>query len=175
MERRPRTATTRRITRQLISKIPGFRTISRRLCPPGQIMRKGYTPARKSNTDHRGYNRIVRKHVRATCVKNTSKHAKKQKVEVGPLKQGELSKYGYSLRESEPERRYALGKAMHDYTPLVIYHKLDQLAKIFVKLIPRASKIYKQDGNWIYKSYLSGKKGSAKSTRRRARNTYKDY
>jgi len=53
--------TARRKTRNILEKVPSFKSISRKYCPPGQILRKAYT---------RRYTTAVRK--RGFTVKKTS-------------------------------------------------------------------------------------------------------
>jgi hypothetical protein len=88
--------------------------------------------------------------INARCVKNTgSKHSAKQQI--GPLKKGELAKYGYSFRAAESTRHSALKKAVEEYTALVVYHKLDAVAKLTEHTVPNAAKVFAADREWVHK------------------------
>jgi hypothetical protein len=167
--KRPRTATTRRITRQIIAKIPGFRTISRKSCPPGKILRKGYMRHYSTAVRRRGF--TVKKdtgqiyrihpsnkdmHVEATCVTDPNpgkKHTVKKQI--GPLKKGELAMYGYSFRGKETDRHIALVKAIHEYTALGVFHKLDAVAKLTHRTLPKASSVFAKDREWVRTKFVS--------------------
>ena len=163
-----RTATTRRITRQLISKIPTFRTISRKICPPGEILRKGYTRHYSTAVRKRGI--TVRKatgqvyrihptqkdvHVSARCIKDPGSAGRSKTSRlVGPLREGELAKYGYSFRRPETERHIALVKAIHEYSALSLYRKLDAIAKLMNRTLPKASAVFAKDRDWVRSKFM---------------------
>ena len=139
--------------------LPGIRTLSRKVCPPGMIERKEY--ARKYSTAilKKGYTtkkgkRIPSKHsltyVGPKCVKDLGLPGK-GKESIGPLRKGELHKYGYTMAESEEKRHEALRKAVKEYGVLGVYRKLDAVAKLTVRTIPDASKIYSKDRDWVKK------------------------
>ena len=77
----------------------------------------------------------------------------------GPLRHGNLTKYGYSTTNSVTRRRTALSKAEKKYGPLKLYHKLDAVAKLSVKRAPRASKVFRADRQWVL-SHLTRKRRS---------------
>lgn len=154
--------TAKRETRKLIAKIPSIRSITRRSCPPGQILRKGYTRHYSTAVKARGF--TVKKatgtvyrvkptdkntHVEARCIKNTGLPGKGPNKGIGPLRKGELAKHGYSFRETRERRRLALHKAILEYTANGVFHKLDAVAKLTVRTIPAASRIYAADRNWV--------------------------
>jgi len=163
-----RTATTRRITRQIISKIPTFRSISRKICPPGQVLRKGYTRHYSTAVRKRGI--TVRKttgqvyrihptqknvHVAARCIKDPGPANRPRTSRlIGPLREGELAKYGYSFRRSEAERHVALVKAIHEYSALSVYHKLDAIAKLTGRTLPNASAVFAKDREWVRSKFV---------------------
>lgn len=162
------TATTRRITRQIISKIPTFRTISRKICPPGQILRKGYTRHYSTAVRKRGI--TVRKasgqvyrihpsqkdvHVEAKCIKDPGPAGRSRTSRlIGPLREGELAKYGYSFRRPETERHVALVKAIHEYSALSVYRKLDAITKLTSKTLPNASAVFRKDREWVHSKFM---------------------
>jgi hypothetical protein len=154
------TKKTRRL-KSLKKLLPSIKSLSRKACPPGMIERKEY--ARKYSTAilQKGYTtkkgkRYPRKHslsyVGSKCIKNTGLPGKR-KQSIGPLRKGELSKYGYSMMETEEKRHTALKKAVEEYGALGVYRKLDAVAKLTARTIPNASKIYEKDKNWIEKKY----------------------
>ena len=160
-------ATIRRNVRQMIQQIPSFRSISRKNCPPGQILRKAYTRRYSTAVRARGF--TVKKssgvayrvkpeaknmHIEARCVKNTGLPGKGPRSGrgFGPLKKGELAKYGYSFRASESQRHAALKKAVSEYTALGVYRKLDAIAKLTMRTVPNAAKVFAADRDWVRKA-----------------------
>ena len=157
--------TSKRVTRKLVSKLPSIRSITRRNCPPGQILRRGYVRRYSTAVKRRGIT-VKRKngsmyhvkpteknmHVEARCIKNTGLPGKGpvgKSTGIGPLKKGELAKHGYSFRESREKRRIALHAAILEYTAKAVYHKLDAIAKLTLRTIPAASKVYAEDRDWV--------------------------
>ena len=151
----------RRLTAAKEKLLPSIRSLSRRACPPGMIERKEY--ARKYSTaiikqgfSTRKGKRFPHKKsltlVNSKCVKDVGLPGK-GKQSIGPLRKGELSKHGYSMRETEENRHKALRKAIQEYGPLGVYRKLDAVAKLTERTIPEASKIYSKDRNWVKESF----------------------
>jgi hypothetical protein len=162
-DKKPGTATVRRKTRQLISKIPGVRTLTRKNCPPGQVLRKGYTRHYSTAVRRRGFTvrkstgRAYRIHpsnrntyVEPRCSRNTAGSTRSSKLH-GPVREGELAKHGYSFRESDSRRQAALLKAVREYTALGVYKKLRAVAVITRKKLPRAHAVFMKDMLWISK------------------------
>ncbi len=160
----PGGATVRRMTRRLIAKIPSIRTASRKNCPPGQVLRKaysrhystavrakGFTVRKTSGKEYRIHPNAKNMHIEAQCVKNTRQGPKSIKKQIGPLKKGELAKYGYSFRATDSQRRAALQKAIAEYTALGVYRKLDAVAKLTAHTVPKAAKVFAADRDWIRK------------------------
>lgn len=156
--------TAKRETRKLIAKIPSIRSLTRRNCPPGQILKKGYVRKYSTAVKARGF--TVRKrtgstyrvkpgdkntYVEARCIKNTGLPGKGSAAKgIGPLRKGELAKHGYSFRETREKRRLALHRAIIEYTPTGVFRKLDAIAKLTMRTIPAASKVYAADRNWVH-------------------------
>lgn len=138
-----------------------------RKCPPGQIARKGYvrrfssgvkatgyTVKRKSGTTYKVYPKKKRTFVKSACVKDRGLKGKAAPGEqIGPLRKGELRKYGYIYRLPTDQRHSALRKAVTAYGPLSVYRKLNAVAKLAVRTAPDASKAFKADRNWIRETY----------------------
>jgi hypothetical protein len=112
------------------------------------ILKQGYT-TRKGKRYPR---KATSAYVKAACVKDVGLPGK-SKQSIRPLRKGEISKYGYSMRETEEKRHKALRKAIEEYGALGVYRKLDAVAKLTERTIPEASKIYSKDRNWIKESF----------------------
>lgn len=84
-------------------------------------------------------------HIPASCVKRKSL--------IGPLRKGDLKKYGYSYKKAGEERRGALQKAVQAYGALTTYHKLNAVAKLSENKYPAISRIFSEDRNWIHTTY----------------------
>lgn len=146
--------------------LPSIKSLSRKACPPGMIERKEY--ARKYSTAvlQKGFTRkskfgkthVIKpskqslSRVGSKCVKDIGLPGKDNKS-IGPLKKGELTKYGYSMKEDEQKRHSALKKAVDEYGAIGVYRKLDTVSKLTFRSIPQASKIYEKDKNWIKEKY----------------------
>lgn len=136
-------------------------------CPPGYILRKGYTRTFRKSIAAQGYT-VRRKGklytvrpkkqsitVKPGCIKDRGLPGKGP-VEgegIGPLRKGALIKYGYQYRLSDTMRERALKKAVKAYGALGVYHKLDAVAKLSERTAPDASKIFIRDRKWIQNNY----------------------
>ena len=127
------------------------KTTSRGNCPPGKIMRHRYTRViNKKN----GTRKLVR--VKASCVKDIGKpgNLAPGAPTIGPLKKGELSRFGYSYKNPEKLRRSALAVAIKQLGSLNLYRKLDAVAKLTTLTSPKASQIFASDRDWIRTHYV---------------------
>ena len=148
--------------------VPGIKTLSRHACPSGMIERKGYTRRYSTAVRQRGYKKHLKSgkeiminpkkqsliHVKAKCIKDKGLPGKGKPI-FGHLRKGELSKYGYTMREPEESRHKALRKAVEKYGMIGVYRKLDAVAKLTTRTIPEASKIYEKDRDWVKKTFSS--------------------
>lgn len=142
---------------------------SRKLrCPPGHIQRKGYvrkfgtsiqqkgyTVRRKSGKVYRIYPEVESVYVKPGCVKDKGlpgKLAPGQKG-FGPLKRGDLKKYGYVYKKSREARHDAIKNAIKEYGPLGVYRRLDAVAKLSKRSVPEASRIFSSDRDWVKSHY----------------------
>lgn len=138
---------------------------TRKNCPPGQIpraayvrkisstvARRGYTKRTKSGKRIRVYPQSKSVFVKSACVEDTGKAGKGAQI-IGPLRKGELSKYGYSYKLPEAQRRSALQAAVQEFGPLSTYRKLNAVAKLSALTNPNASSAFAADRNWIRKTY----------------------
>lgn len=136
-------------------------------CPPGYILRRGYTRKFKNSVRREGYT-VRRKgklftvrpkknsaYVPPQCIKDRGLPGKgvKQGEGIGALRKGELIKYGYSYRLADSKRQSALKKAMKSYGTLSVYRKLNAVSKLSVRTAPDASTIFAKDRNWVRNNY----------------------
>lgn len=112
-------------------------------CPRGAISRKSFV--RKSGVK-----------VSATCVKSKSLRSKGKKPQVylPKLKQGALTKHGYSIHESSKMRHTAIKKAMKEYTPGELVKKLNAVRVLSKNTAPENSAIYAKDIKYIEEKWL---------------------
>jgi hypothetical protein len=70
---------------------------------------------------------------------------------IGPLRQGNLSKYGYSgvAGISQEARRMALRKAVNEYGSLTVWRKLNAVYVYTRRTSPETSRAVKQDMDWV--------------------------
>lgn len=153
-------------TRRSSKLVPSIKSLSRKACPPGMIERKAYARRYSTAVLREGFKKKTRsgrtvrvkphKHgatlVESKCVKDTGLPGKSSK-KIGPLRKGELSKYGYTLKISELQRRKALKKAIDEFGALGVYRKLDAVAKLTSRSVPDASKQFEKDRDWVKETY----------------------
>ena len=146
--------------------IPSIKSLSRKACPPGMIERKAYARRYSTAVLQEGFKKKTRSGrtvrvkphrqrvtmVESKCVKDTGLPGNGTQ-RIGPLRKGELSKYGYTLKISESQRRKALKKAIDEFGALGVYRKLDAVAKLTSRTIPEASKMFEKDRDWIKETY----------------------
>lgn len=68
---------------------------------------------------------------------------------IGPLRKGQLSKYGYSYKLPGVNRRAALARAIAVDGRSTVYHRLNAVAKLTVSGAPHASAVFAADRNWV--------------------------
>lgn len=165
------------ITQRARAKLKGVGSklgLSRK-CPSGYILRAPYRRKFTSTIKKSGYNvhrgnktyRVYPKAssvlVKASCVKDKGLPGKgpKSGTGIGPLKKGELTRYGYSAHYNRDIRHQALKKAIVMYGALDVYHKLDAVAKLTLRTAPDAHKVFVADRDWIRKNFELKKKASS--------------
>lgn len=116
---------------------------SRKHCPAGKIPRVSYTRrVKRSNGSSKNI------HVKSSCVKGVgSKVTSTQRI--GPLRKGELQRFGYSYKLPESTRHSSLRAAMKELGALNVYRKLDAVAKLSLTANPAASRVFTADRDWI--------------------------
>lgn len=137
-------------------------------CSSGKILRAPYTRKFSSQTKKAGYNvrkgnktyRVYPKSgsilVQAACIANRGLPGKGvgSGKGIGPLKEGELKRYGYNVHLSPEKRHAALKKAIEVYGPLNVFQKLNAVANLTVRTAPAAHKIFVTDRTWVQNNYV---------------------
>ena len=138
-------------------------------CPPGKVSRKGYVRRFGSSVMQRGYTvkRASGKeyhikpdkksvYVKPSCIKDRGDPRVKTPApgdRIGFLRKGELKKHGYVYVRSREERHEALKKAINEFGALGVYRKLDIIAKLSKYRVPEASRVFKEDREWLKRNY----------------------
>jgi hypothetical protein len=126
------------------------------------VRRKGFT-VKRSGTTYRVYPKVNSASVAPSCVKDTGKAGPGIPKSIGPLRKGELAKYGYSFRESSEKRHEALNKAIKAYGALSVFRKLDAVYKLSENKLPHVAAVFKRDRNWVYSKYKNVKERAEKN------------
>ena len=142
---------------------------SRLRCPPGKVsrhgyvrrfgqtvMRKGYTVKRKTGQEYHIKPAQKSVYVKPMCVKDKGDPRIKAPGPgegIGPLRKGELKKHGYVYLKNIEERHSALRKAIKEFGALGVFRKLDSVAKLSNYSAPKASRVFKEDRDWVRKNY----------------------
>lgn len=139
-------------------------TQTKKACPPGKLMRKAYVRRFRTNVRERGYtvkrgNQMYRVYpksrstiVDAACIKDRGLPGRGPD-QIGPLRKGELLKYGYVYRKSDMDRHEALRKAVKEFGALSLYRKLDAVSKLSKRTAPKASNTFKKDREWVRRHF----------------------
>jgi len=145
---------------------------SRRRCPSGQILRKGYY--RKAYTRADGI-RIKATRVKADCIEGRGAHPSRKGPKLIPkLRKGLLEKYGYHASDPVSKRHASLGKAVEAYGATSVFRKLNAVMVFNKNTSPSVSAKFRADRNWVRATYMGGKgsrrrRSPRKSSRRRSR------
>jgi DNA-directed RNA polymerase subunit N (RpoN/RPB10) len=150
-----------RVTARARARLSGLKRLgTSKKCPPGHILRKPYIRRFKTSIKLEGYtvkrgNKTYRVYpkknstvVKASCIKNHGLPGKGPNS-IGPLRRGDLSKYGYNAKKDEYMRHSSLRRAIEEYGALGVFHKLDAIAKLSVRRSPEASNTFKKDRDWV--------------------------
>jgi Family of unknown function (DUF5771) len=138
-----------------------------KVCPPGKVSRSSYTRHFTNSVRKLGYTRKTKTgkeikvfpkknsvYVPSSCINDVGKPGKLPDApRIGPLRKGELKKFGYSYKLPDSDRRRALEKAVKVKGALDIFHKLDAVAKLSKRAAPAASKTFAEDRDWVKKTY----------------------
>jgi hypothetical protein len=73
---------------------------------------------------------------------------------IGTLRRGDLTKYGYSSKASKTKRHSALARALHSYSPLTLFRKLQAVTTLNKRRSKGRSKTFRADRNWVRKTFM---------------------
>jgi len=135
-------------------------------CPKGMILRNGYTRKLKnksnivkpacivaqsaSGSKRSEINAPLLKKRRQDCLTRNRKYKTHHKCNVlFQLEKGTLSKFGYSMKNSQESRHKSLKKAIKHIKQLSIYRRLIALYVLNKNKYPENAKIFKNDAEWI--------------------------
>jgi hypothetical protein len=113
-------------------------------CTAGKIVRDPYVRVRLGQ----------RQYVPAACVKdmgNPGKGIPSGAPGIGPLRKGNLRRFGYTdvRHMSESRRHMALAAAVKVYGSLTVWRKLNAVYIYTKKTSPASSQVFKADRDWI--------------------------
>jgi len=155
---------TRRVLAKQVSRLKsmGKQATSKLRCPPGKIQRHGYVrrfgpsvlkrgyTVKRASGQYRIYPEKSSVYVKPSCVKDRGLPGTLSPGQgFGPMRKGELKKHGYVYEEPEHVRHEALNKAIKEFGPLGVFHKLDAIAKLSKRTAPKASRVFKEDLDWL--------------------------
>ena len=146
-------------------------------CSKGEIVRKSYYRKRKDNSKDKSKKKT---YVHESCIKSRGlpgktslKYIRDDGINggIGPLKKGELGKYGYHniTHLTKKDRRLMLTKAVKEYGAHKLVRKLGALRTYLKNTSPIASNIFYEDQRWIriqYSNEFKGKLNKSKLYRR---------
>lgn len=116
-------------------------------CPPGMILRSGYTAKRKGTTYR----------VKRACIKDRGAKGRWQTVRrmmgIGPLSRGDLTSLGYSHTKPTAERHAAVDKAVSKYGRAATIRKLNAIAVYSKRTAPTRAATYKRDMRYVQKKF----------------------
>ncbi len=137
--------------KRMTLRLKGFRRSARgtaRRCNPGTILRAPYVRIRSGK----------RSYVSASCITNQGapgKGLESGKPGIGPLRSGDLERFGYDniATLSVAKRHLALAKAVHAYGSLTVWRKLNAIYIYTKRTSPASSRRFKADRNWVNDMY----------------------
>lgn len=117
-------------------------------CPPGQILRNPYVRIRRG----------TRTFVPASCITNIGAPGKGMPTGgpgIGPLRTGDLSRFGYDhvTAMTQGARHLALAKAVNEYGSLTVWRKLNAVYIYTRRTAPASSRLFKADRDWVKERY----------------------
>lgn len=122
--------------------------------PSGMILRKGYTKNKGKTKSRcfrssRSMNTSIKK-MKSRCKRNNKKNKTHHKCNIlFHLEKGTLTKFGYSMKNSQQSRHKSLKKAIKSVKPLSIYRKLNALYVLNKNRHPNNAKVFKDDAQWL--------------------------
>jgi len=73
---------------------------------------------------------------------------------IGPMKKGELTRYGYKSSAPRTTRRNALRKAVQSYGATSTFRKVNALETLSKRTATSRNKTYSADRNWVRKTFM---------------------
>jgi hypothetical protein len=101
-------------------------------CPPGQILRKGYTRRRyirRSRSRSGSRINVSGTTVAPVCVTDIGQPGKGPKI-IPPLTPNLLRQFGYSAHAPDSQRHSAIDQAIQEYGPLDVYQHLRDIVTL---------------------------------------------
>jgi len=117
------------------------------------VREKGFTVKRSSGKSYKVHPTADHAVVKSKCIKNTGKPGVGVPKSIGPLRKGELKKYGYSYTETRENRHTALRRAVEVYGAFNVFDKLGAAAEEARRIAPNASDIFEKDRAWVESKY----------------------
>ncbi len=147
-------------------------------CPKGFIKRASYYRSSKNKKANNSQNKNTKKtkktYVHEACIKSrglpgkTSLRYGKEggPTGIGPLKKGELGRFGYHHLEtlSKRERHNSLKNAVEELGAHTIVRKLGAIRTYLKNTSPRISNIFYEDQKWVRKTYDNKFQGDYKKS-----------
>jgi hypothetical protein len=84
----------------------------------------------------------------------SGKWSSKHGVGIGKLKEGDLSKRGYSVTKGKTARHSALRKTVKALGALSTFRKLNAVATYTKRTSKGKSRTFKADRNWVRKTFM---------------------
>ena len=114
-------------------------------CRSGEILRKSYVRITKSGK---------RVFVKEGCIPDLGLLGKRTEPGgIGILRKGELTQFGYRVKNSVQERHKALVQAIRYFGSLGVWRKLNAIYVYTKNTNPLFSSIYNDDRNWVRNKY----------------------
>lgn len=115
---------------------------------PGMISRNKTRCIRPTNAS------IIKK-MKSRCKRNNKKYHRTSKCNVlFHLEKGTLTKFGYSMKNSQQSRHKSLKKAIKSVKPLSIYRKLNAIYILNKNKHPDNAKVFKNDAEWLNENVI---------------------
>lgn len=149
----PRAEFLARTRQRMTQRLKGFRVLARgfsRRCGSGKILRGPYVRI-LSKSGKRSY-------IPAACITNRGAPGKglaSGKPGIGPLRSGDLERFGYTnvTDLSQARRHIALAAAVREYGSLTVWRKLNAVYVYTKRSSPESSRIFKADRDWVNATY----------------------
>jgi hypothetical protein len=136
--------------RRMTSRLRGIRKSRRGVtsCPAGTIVRDPYVRIRLGR----------RQFVPASCIPdvgNPGKGIPGGARGIGPLRKGDLARFGYTAvtEMTQGRRHLALAAAVRAYGSLTVWRKLNAVYVYTRNTSPKSSAVFKADRDWINATY----------------------